>query len=72
MTQRHTELCLCWCVTLTNGKELDASVPQALSRRDDIVLGFSIRDEDSNLGHSGPRARFRLETVLQDEIQSQT
>lgn len=54
---RHTHRCVCVCVcafTLTNGKQLDAGVPQALSRRNDIVLGLPVRDEDPDLGHSGP------------------
>lgn len=51
---------------LTNSKQLDSSISQALCRRDNIILRFPICDEDSNLGYANTRARLWLETVLQD------
>lgn len=55
-----------WVSILTDSKQLNTSISQALCRWNDVILGFPIRDEDPNLGYTNPRARFRPETVLQD------
>lgn len=49
----------------TNSKELNASIPEALGRRYDIILGFAVGDEDANFGNAISGPRFRLEAVFQ-------
>lgn len=51
---------------LTNSKQLDSSISQALCRGNDVILRLPICDKDPDLGYSSSGARLRLEAVLQD------
>lgn len=55
---------------LTNSKELHAFILQFLRRCLNVILRFSISDENSNFSSSGPHASLGLKALLANEIQS--
>lgn len=52
--------------SLTNGKQLNPSISQALCRRYDIILGLPVCNEDSDFRYTHTGARLGLEAVLQN------
>lgn len=57
---------------LTNGKELNTSILQALGRNVNSILGFPIGDQDPDFRHVVSRTRFWFEAVLQKVCEGQT
>lgn len=56
----------------TNSKQFYPSILQALGRRNHIVLGLPISDEDSYFWNTRPGPRFYFEAVFQYKGESQT
>lgn len=59
-----------WC-WLTNGIELNALITQVLRVDDDVVLGFAISDQHTDLSRGGPHPHILSEVILEDVVQSQ-
>lgn len=57
---------------LTDGIELDALITQVLRVDNDIVLGFAISDQHTDLSRVGSHPNILFEIVLEEVVQSQT
>lgn len=56
----------------TDGEELNPCVSEALGRRNDIILGFAVSDEDADFGNAVSGPVFRLEAVFLYVAEGQT
>lgn len=55
---------------LTDGVQLDAAVPQVLRVEDNIILGLSVGDQDSDFAGVWAHPNVGSEVVLEDIVQS--
>lgn len=57
---------------LTNGIELNVLITQVLRVDNDIILGFAISDQHTNLSRVRSHPNVLFEIVLEEVVQSQT